>query len=214
MKVTDLTHNIENGMMIYPGDPEIAILEGLIHEKDYCHVDRLHLNSHTGTHIDAPLHFIPGGKAITDYPAGKFVLPGISVDLSYKKDGEAITVQDLKGVDLKQGSALLISTGWYKYFGTEKYFNHPYISKEAAEYLVEKGISIVAVDFLNVDQTLVEAWDAHPVLLGNDTLIVENIADSDALIPGKEYVFSFLPLKVTGTDGSPVRATACDCISD
>lgn len=210
MNIIDLSHEIKNGMMIYPGDPEISIREGLTHEKDYCHVDRLFLNSHTGTHIDAPLHFIKGGKAITDFPISKFICPGIALDLQYKNPGEAITKADLQKAALEPGTALLLATGWFRFFGKETYLNHPYLSKEGAEYLVEKGISIVAVDFLNVDQTLNEAWDAHPILLGNDVLIVENINNSLSLQPGKKYTFSFLPLKIAGTDGSPVRAAAVE----
>ena len=208
IKTIDLTHNIANGMMIYPGDPQICISEGLTHEKDYCHVDQLHLNSHTGTHIDAPLHFIADSKTITDYPTDKFINEGIAIDLRHKTDGEAITVDDLAPAHIEAGMSVVLATGWYQYFNTERYLNHPYISKEADQYLVDKKVSIVAVDFLNVDQTLVEAWDAHPILLGNDTLIVENINNSLELAFDRTYILSFLPLKVVGTDGSPVRAVA------
>ena len=210
MKIIDLTHDIKNGMMIFPGDPEIAILEGLIHDRDYCHVDKLHLNSHTGTHIDAPFHFLPEGKTITDYPAEKFVLNGIAINLRHKQEDEPIAAEDLQAANLSAGCAAALVTGWYRYFGTEKYLHHPYLAKDAAEYLVAKGVSVVAVDFLNVDQTLVEAWDAHPVLLGADTLIVENLNNADALDFEKTYCFSFLPLKVLGTDGSPIRAIAIE----
>ncbi|MCF0143869.1 MAG: cyclase family protein [Firmicutes bacterium] len=220
MKIIDLTHNIENGMQIYPGDPEIRISEGLIHESDYCHVDVLQLNSHTGTHIDAPYHFLPEGKKITDFAADKFTGKGITLDLRGKGENEAITVDDIeKALEKSGGKAdaglsenciVVLATGWYEYFGTDKYLRHPYISREAAEYLVEKGVSIVAVDFLNVDSTIDEEWNAHPVLLGNDTLIVENLNNTGELDFGKEYTFSFQPLKITGSDGSPIRAIAIE----
>jgi len=210
MKIIDLTHDIKNGMMIYPGDPEIAITEGLTHERDYCHVDQLHLNSHVGTHIDAPFHFLSDGKAISAFPVDFFVRPGVAIDLRHKKAGETIKAEDLSSSLLEQGCAVVLVTGWYHFFGSESYLKHPYLSKDAAEFLVEQGVSIVAVDFLNVDQTCGDAWDAHQVLLGRETLIVENLNNTISLEFGKPYLFSFLPLKVMGTDGSPIRAVAID----
>lgn len=210
MKIIDLSHTVRNGMMLFPGDPEISISEGLTHEKDYCHVDRVHLNSHTGTHIDAPYHFLADGKSIDDYEVDKFIGMGVAIDLRYKKAGSMITVEDIESVDLEAGMSVVLVTGWCKFFGSKEYLNHPYISKEAAQYFVDKGISIVAVDFLNVDQTLVEAWDAHPVLLGSDVLIAENVANTDELKFDRKYLFSFLPLKIEKTDGSPIRAVAID----
>ena len=112
--------------------------------------------------------------------------------------------------EIKNGMIVTLVTGWAKYFGQEKYLDHPFITKEAAEFLVKKGTSIVAVDFLNVDPTVYESWEAHPVLLSNDVLIVENIANSSELAEGKKYIFSFLPLKLWGSDGSPVRGTAVE----
>lgn len=210
MHIIDLTHEIKNGMMIYPGDPEISISEGLTHDRDYCHVDQFHLNSHTGTHIDAPLHFLPEGKPITDFSAEAFLRHGIAIDLRHKKASEPITKEDISSVRLKKGDAAVLVTGWYRYFGTEEYLKHPYLSKEAAEYLVDQGVSIVAVDFLNVDQTCGDAWDAHNILLGSERLIVENLDNTFALEFEKSYLFSFLPLKVLGTDGSPIRAIAIE----
>ena len=210
MNIIDLTHDIQNGMMIYPGDPEIAITEGLTHAQDYCHVDRLQLNTHVGTHIDAPLHFLPEGKPITAFPAETFLRRGVAIDLRHKKPQEKITVEDLRSARLEPGCAVVLVTGWYRFFGTEDYLKHPYLSKDVAEYLVEQGVSIVAVDFLNVDETNGDVWDAHNVLLGSDTLIVENLNNTCALDVEKSYLFSFLPLKILGTDGSPIRAVAIE----
>lgn len=210
MHVIDLTHDIQNGMMIYPGDPEIAIMEGLTHERDYCHVDQLHLNSHLGTHIDAPFHFLPEGKPIHAFPAEAFVRRGVAIDLRHKKAREIITAEDLHSACLVPGCAVVLVTGWYRLFGMDDYLKHPYLSKEAAEYLVEQGVSIVAVDFLNVDQTMGEDWDAHNVLLSNEIFIVENLNHTFALDFEKNYLFSFLPLKIIGTDGSPIRAVAIE----
>lgn len=212
MKIFDLTHEIRNGMQIFPGDPDISIQPGLIHDADYCKVDRLVLNSHTGTHIDAPQHFIDKGKVLTDYPIDKFTGKGVLLDFSFKKENEAIALSDVEPYlgRLKSCDAAVLKTGWSQYFGTEQYLNHPYVSREAAEALVQAGIDIVGVDFLNVDPTTWEAWEAHPVFLSNDVLIVENLTALDALDTSKEYLFDFFPLKTANADGSPIRAVAIE----
>jgi kynurenine formamidase len=101
-------------------------------------------------------------------------------------------------------------TGWSEYFGTEKYERHPYLSKEGAEFLVSKGVSIVGLDALNIDSTISEVWDAHGILLSNEVLIVENLNNLSSIDPSKNYCFSFLPLKLDDTDGSPIRAAAIE----
>lgn len=212
MKVFDLTHEIKNGMPIFPGDPDILIQPGLTHESDYCKVDRLGLNSHTGTHIDAPRHFLEKGKVLTDYPIDKFMGKGILLDVSLKRENEAIALSDVEPYleRLKACDIAVFKTGWSQYFGTERYFNHPYVCKAAAEALVETGINIVGVDFLNVDPTRWESWEAHPVFLSNDVLIVENLARLETLDVSKEYMFNFFPLKTVNADGSPIRAVAIE----
>ena len=212
MNIIDLTHEIHTGMMAYPGDPEISLEEACTHEADYCHVDYLMCGSHAGTHIDAPYHFLPEGKRNTDYPVSRFIGEGVVLNLQHKKAAEAITRSDLEPLQgkIRQGDFLVLQTGWCEKYGDGEYLNHPYLSKEAAEKLVAWGVSIVAVDFLNVDPTLWEQWDVHPMLLGNEVLIVENVAGSLALDPDKRYGFCFAPIKLQGSDGGPVRAFAVE----
>jgi len=208
MKIIDLTHEITTGIQVYPGDPEICIEEALNHENDYCHVDRLFIGSHSGTHIDAPYHFIPDGKRISEYEIDKFAGRGIVMDFSYKKANEAITAEEIRlYADIVQnGHIAIIKTGWYKKFNTEEYLDHPYISREAAKELVAMGISIVAVDFLNVDPTKWECWEAHPEFLSKDVLIVENLNNTAELVNMYEYNVFFIPLKIKDSDGAPIRA--------
>ena len=216
MNIIDLTHEIHTGMMAYPGDPEISLEAACTHEADYCHVDYLMCGSHAGTHIDAPYHFLPEGKRITDYPVSRFIGEGVVLNLQHKKAGEAITRSDLEPLQgkIRQGDFLVLQTGWCEKYGDEEYLNHPYLSKEAAEKLVAWGVSIVAVDFLNVDPTKWEQWDAHPVFLGNEVLIVENLNNSTSLDADRRYCFCFAPLKLQGSDGAPIRAFAVESEQD
>ena len=114
LNIIDLTHPIHTGMMAYPGDPEISLEEAMTHEADYCHVDYLQCGSHAGTHIDAPYHFLPERKRITDYPVSRFIGEGVVLDLRYKNAGEAITKDDLMPLQeaVRKGDFLVVKMGW------------------------------------------------------------------------------------------------------
>jgi kynurenine formamidase len=205
----DLSQPVEPGMTFYPGDPEPSIhpAEGVTAP---WRVSQLSLGSHTGTHIDAASHYFPGGKSIDQYPLERFVLPGIVLPVANMDDDQPIYVQQiLSGLrDFPKGGAVLIQTEWNQYWKTEKYLRHPYLSLEVAELLVERNASLVGIDALNVDSTVQSTDHVHRILLERDLLIIENLAGLTRLQPGKLYQFSFLPLRLPGLDGSPVRAVA------
>jgi len=224
MQIIDLSHTIHDGIQIFPGDPPPSISRGLTHEKDYCHVDVLTLGSHTGTHIDAPYHFLKEGKTIDELPVDRFVGEGVLVDVSAKSDRELIEPGDIEPYEneIAQGDFVVLKTGRDKYFGTSRYFRHPYLSAELARVLLKMGVCLVGIDALNVDPTYHGSMDSdsaakdlpdeaqygypvHDILLGNDILIVENLCNLDQIKPVKG-VYSFLPLKLKGSDGSPLRA--------
>lgn len=228
MQIIDLSHTIHGEIQIYPGDPLPSIRRGLTHEKDYCHVDVLTLGSHTGTHIDAPYHFLKEGKKIDELPVQNFVGPGVLVDVSAKSDRELIEPGDVEPYEneIAEGDFVILKTGRDKYFGTSKYYLHPYLSPEGARLLFEMGVSLVGIDALNVDPTYHDSRDSdpsaralpdeeaygypvHDILLGNDVLIVENLCNLDKIKPVKG-VYSFLPLKLKDSDGSPIRAVFMD----
>ncbi len=204
----DLSHLIENGMTYFPGDPEPRIEP--VDATPPWRVTQLHVGTHLGTHIDAASHFIPRGKTISQYPPERFILPGIVVPVPGRNDDEPIDISafDTYLAALPEHGALLIRTGWDQYWKTERYLRHPYLTREATQLLVNAGVSIIGIDALNVDSTVQETDHAHATLLGNDVLIVENLTRLDQLLPGVVYQCSFLPLALSGLDGSPVRAIA------
>lgn len=208
MQYFDLSHSMENGMTFFPGDPEPHFVPADIVPP--WRVTQLHIGTHTGTHIDAPAHFLPHGKTIDQYPPEWFLVAGIVVPALGCGDdepiGRAVFAHYL--AMLPVGGVVLVRTGWDRYWGNESYMSHPYLSHEAADLLVKSGAGIVGVDTLSVDSTVQGTEHAHATLLGNETLIVENLARLDQLTPGKLYSFAFLPLKLAGLDGSPVRAVA------
>ncbi len=212
MKTIDLSHTIEEGMQIYEGDPKPKISEALTHEKDYCHVDLLELGSHTGTHIDAPFHFIKDGKRIDEFTVDIFIGKGIIIDVSHKGEKEEISLEDLNTSKqkLKGFDFIILKTLWSRHYNSEKYISHPFLAKECAEVFVDSGIKIVGIDALNIDSSVDENFHCHEVLLGSDVLIVENLCNLD-LIESETGNFIFLPLKLKGSDGSPIRAVyVCD----
>ncbi|MGE5224489.1 MAG: cyclase family protein [Omnitrophica WOR_2 bacterium] len=205
----DLSQPIENGMTHYPGDPEPRLqpAEGI--DLPW-RVSELHFGTHTGTHIDAASHYITGGKTIDQYPLERFILSGICISLSGLNPDESIEVERITKFQpqILKGGALLLQTGWDRYWGKEQYFHHPYLSLSAARSLSEAGVSLLGIDALNIDSTAQGTSHAHEILLERDILIVENLTGLEQLKPGEIYRFACLPLLLARLDGSPVRAVA------
>jgi kynurenine formamidase len=206
--IYDLTHTITNGMPHFAGDPEPRVEEG--HATLPWRVSALHLGSHSGTHVDAPRHYLPHGRGIDAYPPARFIGPGIVVDARGFGDDQPINAHVLDNLPLRAGSFVVLRTGWEHYWGQERYFRHPYLAGDLALALVERGVALLAIDVLNVDSTVSGAADAHARLLGADVLIVENVRGLDMLTAGQPYIFAFMPLALGPIDGAPVRALAWD----
>jgi len=203
----DLTQPVRNHMPIYPGDPEPRLQPAAGITAPW-RVSVLHLGTHTGTHIDAPSHFFPNGKTIDQYSPARFMLPGIVTPAVNLAEDESLFGEASYLSVVSPGSAVLIQTGWDRFWGTERYFRHPFLSPEMAQSLVDAGVGLVGIDAPSVDSSVRHTSHAHEILLGNDVLIVENLARLTQLTPGRLYQFSFLPLLLSGLDGSPVRAIA------
>ncbi|MGC8873030.1 MAG: cyclase family protein [Chloroflexia bacterium] len=208
MEIVDLTQTIENGMPFFPGDPEpfLSRAQGVVAP---WRVLELRLGSHTGTHIDAPAHYFPDGRCLDRYSPERFILPGVVVTLEVTEEvsvGPRALESALR--DVPKGGALILYTGWDRFWGRPEYSAHPYLSREACEAIVAAGVSLVAVDALNVDSTRLGTCHAHEVLLGNDVLIVENLRGLGQLDLAQRYTFAFVPLRIAGADGAPIRALA------
>jgi len=206
MRVYDISHPIESDMLVFPGDPEVC-LETVAASAPW-RVTRVTMGSHSGTHVDAPAHFFPDGRSITDYPAERFVVPAVLLQLPNLADDEAISLALLRQHlgSPPRGAAVLLATGWDHYWGSDRYFVHPYLAEEAATWLVASGIGLVGIDALNIDSTVQGTSHAHACLLGADVLIVENLRGLRAIPAGDRYLLVCLPLPIAGADGAPARA--------
>lgn len=204
----DLTQPLSASTPRFPGDPEVRIehLEGFAPWQ----ISRVTMGSHSGTHMDAPRHLFPAGSVLADFDVSRFVGRGIVFDVRGTGENEPISIATLDDARerLVAGEFAFFLTGWDKFWGTDRYFNHPYLSRETAGELVSLGIGLVGIDTLSVDSTADGGSAAHEVLLGSGTLIVENLCNLDKLDPAQTYTFACLPLALADADGSPARVVA------
>ena len=206
-KCVDLTHGITSGMPVFPGDPMVEITTHLNYREDGCRVSRWVLGSHTGTHMDAPSHFIPGASSLDMYDVNRFFRRGVVVDVSHLAPDAAIEPGHLEA-SLKiacPGDFLVLYTGWDRYWGHPLYDRHPHLSLAGASLLVASGISLVGIDAPDIEKAPGGDYPVHHCLLHHDCLIVENLTNLRQ-ISETVGLFTFLPLSVEAADGSPVRA--------
>lgn len=213
--IIDISQKLEADTQVYPGDPQFSCCGvATIKEHGY-NVCSLSLGTHTGTHIDAPYHFVGGGKSVDELDLSLLVGPAAVIDLSSKASRERITWDDLECagvVSLLGGRKILfVRTGWSRHWKSAKYLDHPFLDGRVAEKLLEIGVQVLGVDALSPDETAADSgpqgdFGFHETFLGAGALIVENLAHLDQL---PEHVFvSLLPLNLVGCDGSPIRAVA------
>ncbi len=212
-RVVDLSHPLDEGTPPYPGDPAVKMT--VFDQTDGAPEGEIHANAsgiatslHCGTHIDAPFHFCGDGKRIDQVDLAQSLGPATRVRLPYA-ESPVIGREHLASVEtsLRQTRRLIFHTGWFERWKHDDYFTgHPMISTDAAEFLVECGTVLIGVDFPSPDR---HPYATHLVLLGAGILIVENQTNIDAL-PGDTFEFFAVPLKISGRDGSPVRAFAIE----
>jgi arylformamidase len=214
-KLIDLSHMIENAMETYPGFPRPRISDYLSYEASeghyapgvIFHIGRVDMVANTGTAIDIPAHRFPGKPDVAGLPIDSVAdLDGVVIRLD-GMTGRAISRQALAACNVR-GRAVLIETGIGKSWGSLTYFKeHPYLTRDAAEYLRDEGAVLVAIDSLNIDDTNDPHRPVHSILLDAGILIVENICNLEQL-PTEGFRFSAVPMKLQGMTAFPIRAWA------
>lgn len=209
MPLRDLTHPIEDGMQTYPGDPPVSVSPAATMADDGARVTALSLGSHTGTHVDAPAHTEADGATLGAFDIDDFRFSARLVDVTDLDDREAIGPGRLP--DRVDADCLVFHTGWDRFWGTDRYLDHPHLGADAAEWCAERGLA-VATDTLSPDPTPSASsadhdagFPAHHALLGAGRLILENLTDLDGL--PERFTLHAFPLSLDG-DGAPVRAVA------
>lgn len=205
MKIVDLTLQVYDGMRGVSITPKTSTaVEGF-------NTTDLVLYSHSGTHLDAPLHFLNEGATLDTMPLNKCVGPATVIDLSHKEPRSLIEIEDLRPYEAKinAGSRILLRTDWDRYADDPQYRTHfPRLSLALAEWLAKKGIWLIGLEHPSVAslQDKVELTEVHQALLNKEIVIVESLANLKKL--PEKVTFIALPLKIKQGDGSPVRAIA------
>ena len=203
MRIYDVTLPITADMLVWPGDPRVSVETKTTIAKHGVKLSYLSFSSHTGTHIDAPSHFVERGVDLDKVPLEKFVGPCQVVDLVRIK-GREITPSDLSSVQIGKGERLLFKTGNFKLL-RKKTFSTSYIalSLEGAKYLCEKKVGLVGTDYLGIEKKNAPGHPVHKTLLSAGIVVVEGLDLSK--VPAGKYQLYCLPLNVVGVDGAPAR---------
>ncbi|NTW63797.1 MAG: cyclase family protein [Chlorobiaceae bacterium] len=209
MRIIDLTHPLEAGMPVYPGTPSPAFKELSSLENQGFREQQITLTTHTGTHLDAPSHIFGNGEDLDGFSVQHFAGPAavISVNCS---PAARITCRDLEAYlpSLHGCDFVLLCSGWSRYWGTEKYYTgYPVLSIEAASELAGLGLKGIGVDMISVDAPDAEDLPVHRIFLEKRIILVENLAHLEKL-PAVGFNFFCMPLKLSRSEASPVRAIA------
>ena len=213
MPLIDLSHTIEHGMTTYPDLPGPLICDYLSREASRSRyapgvefqIGKIEMVANTGTYLDSPFHRYAGGKDLAQLPLESLAgLDGVVVRVS-SAAGRAISRRSFEAIELA-GKAVLVHTGWDVHWRTERYLsNNPFLTRDAAEYLVSQGAVLVGIDSLNIDDIGDPSRPVHSTLLGADIPIVEHMCNLAGL-PDQQFRFSAVPAKVAGFGTWPVRA--------
>lgn len=215
-RLVDLSMPLDAATPFYPGDPEPRICAATTIAKEGVNVMRLDLGTHSGTHCDAPFHFLEDGAKLDELPLERFLGPGVVVDCTGLAPRAAIGWERLEphADRLGAGTIVLLRTGWDAHRGTDAFFAHPFLDGDAGRRLVAAGVRTVGIDAINLDQTPEgeldrAAFPCHEAVSRAGGVIVENLVGLEAVDFPDPWI-SVLPLRVPGADGAPTRAVALE----
>lgn len=206
----DLSHEIADGTVTYPGVPSPVICDFLSREASRAHysegvefhIGQITMVANTGTYLDTPFHRYADGKHLAELPLGHVAdLEGLRVSTN----SPVIGVEVFRELDVS-GKAVLVETGWSRHWGTEAYLSgHPFLTGEAAVWLRDSGVRLVGIDSLNIDDMRDNGRPVHSALLRAEIPIVEHMTNLHSL-PDEGFRFFAAPVKVRGMGTFPVRA--------
>ncbi len=203
MKIYDLSFDISSEMPYFKGDPKPEIEQYKTIEKDGYNIKNIRIGTHTGTHIDAPAHFIKNGKTIDQLSITD--LSGLGICIEYSPEKELV----LPRINFQ---IILLYTGYnLNWENFETFDNFPYINKEHAKILVENNVKLIGIDSPSIDMLGSKNFESHHIILGKNVPVVENL-NSKVLkdLVNRSFYFLALPLKIKDGDGAPARVIAME----
>jgi len=212
-RVVDLSVPVDAGTTVYPDDPIPRFEVHSTIEAEGFNLLAIHLGSQTGTHVDAPYHFEEDGLRIDEVPVDRFVGPGVVVDATGLDPRAEITWEHVAPVAdrIEPGVIVLLRTGWSEHYGDQRYFEHPFLSADACERMLDLGARSFCIDAINIDETPDDehpgvGFPCHHLISRLDGVIGENFRLSE--LPEDDFLVACTPIRLTGADGGPVRAVA------
>ncbi len=209
MRFFDLSQPLFDACPNCHAHPPVRLLRTADHPTDGWRMEEFHMASHTGTHLDAPLHKIAGAASIDTFPLETFAGEQTILDLTGVPASHPIGPADLERAGEVSGRILLLNTGWgHKRAKTDEWIHRsPYLSPAGAEWIVEKGVSAVGIDHFSIGGTGPDNTPTHEILLGNGVWVIEELYFREGWQQfATGATFMALPLLVPGFSGSPCRA--------
>lgn len=207
-RIVDLSH------LLLPGQEQYRLEVSIRGEREGQEGDVMSdvcLWSHVGTHVEAPLHFFTHGKDVSQLPLEMFIGPAIVLDFRHKGTSEPITLEDFKAAgDIQIGDRVITWTGRDNLYRTPQSHDRPYVSEEAAHWLIEdRRIKLLGTDSSGFEVRGVDHHPNHRLFYSHDVPVIECMANLGALTKQRIYLIA-LPWRVQGLDASPIRAIAVE----
>ena len=205
MTIIDISVPIKNAMTVYRGNPLVRIRPAMTLRRDGVNLSELCLGSHTGTHVDAPSHFIAGGKTIDQVSMDHFTGPAWVADL--RRVRRAITADELRRARIPKGTKrVLLRTRNSRSWHPPRPFrmDFVYLAADGADWMVERGMTLVGIDYLSIEGYGVAGAPTHKRLLGAGIPILEGL-DLFKVAAGRWQLAAF-PLRISGGDAGLTRA--------
>ncbi len=202
MTLIDVTLTMDDGLITFPGDPPFQKKPLLsLAGGDPFNLTSISMCSHSGTHLDAPSHYLEGGFSVDQAPLDSLIGQGIILDMRGK---ECISADDIRDSDLADHIRVFFRTDNSASLRNMAFNQHYcYLTPDGAEFLVEKGIRLVGIDYLSIENYSSSDAAVHRILLSAGVLIVESLDLQNA--PAGPCKIYCLPMKIKGADGSPAR---------
>jgi kynurenine formamidase len=210
LQIIDLSVSLDESLPIYPTDPRFEVHRHATIEKDGVNVSLLAMGLHSGTHVDAPSHFMAGAPTVDMVPLSSFYGPAVCIDCP-KDPGGNIDPEDVARGMIQTGDIVLFRTGWEKRAGTPRFFQDewPGFTEEAIEALVTCGAKAIGGDICSADSPRGTKSGArgHKAAARHGLPIFEALINLREVV-GRRFLFFGLPIRLSGCEAGPVRAVA------
>lgn len=210
-RIIDLSYTLTTDMLVYPGVERPVFQWTKRANSEDANVTKITMIAHTGTHVDAPKHFLDNVPCIDDIPLDRLFGTARLFRYTQELHGQEITLDDVRstGFDLDDSMIFVMETGIQRYAETRQYNElYPTPAKDLSEWLISKKIKAYMTDATSIDPVQTPGSEEHHLILGAGIPIVENLRNLDQLPANTPFVIGAFPLKLQGRDGSPCRAMA------